>query len=201
MNDMLPINQLVGRGHNSASAPLAEVLSEELAADRARADELLVSASAARITNDAEAGKVADLIVLIREHERTVDRRRDIRKRPFLADCRIIDATFGTITGPLARARTGPGSLSEMLAAWQQEHGGAPLATSIAAVGSRREITFVIEDLPAVIDWLLENRGGEIAQAARTILGSALRSFGVNGAPHLEIPGVTVSVVNKTQVR
>jgi hypothetical protein len=203
MTNILPINTLAGRGigDNSAAVPLAEVLRDELATDKARADELLAAAREARIETEADAGKVADLVLLLRDHERAVDRARETRKRPYLADCRIIDAAFGAVTGPLARARTGPGSLSEMLTAWRREHADAAPVATIASIGSRKEISFVIDDLPATIEWLLRNRGNELAQAARTILSAALRSAGVNGAPHLDIPGVRVEIATRAQVR
>lgn len=195
------INTLVERGvgDNSAAVPLAEVLAEELSVDKARADELLASAAQARIESAADAGKVADLIALIRDAEKALDRDRDVRKRPLLRDQRIIDAAYGAVIGPLARARTDV--LVPMLTAWQQEHDGAAPPTLIAAVGSRRQITFCIEDLPAVVGWLLENRPGDIAQAARTIIGAALRSYGVDAAGIINIPGVSISIAVKTQVR
>lgn len=200
MND-LPINTLAGRGIGDNRPPLAEVLAEELAADRARADELLAAARKARIENAADAGKVADLIALVRDQERSLDRAREARKRPLLTQQRIIEAAYGTVIGPLARARTD--TLAPMLTGWQLEHADTPLATSVAAVGTRREIEFLIEDLPAVVGWLLQNKPGDIAQCARTILGNVVRSCGVDAAERGEvnIPGVSVSVVSKVQVR
>lgn len=197
----LPPNTLAGRGIGDNKPPLSELLAEELATDKARAEELLTAAREARIESAADAGKVADLLVLLHEHERAVDRARDDRKRPHLTDCRVIDAAFGAIIAPLARARTGPGSLSEMLTEWRSEHGETPLATSIAAVGSRREIKFCIEDIPATLGWLIQHRGGEITQAARTIIGTHLRSLGVDAASDADIPGVSVTIQTRTQVR
>jgi hypothetical protein len=198
---ILPVNTLAGRGHNSAAVPLAEVLSEELALDKARADELLASAGQARIESAADAGKVADLIALIRDAEKALDRDRDVRKRPLLHEQRVIEAAFGAVIGPLARARTGV--LVPMLTAWQQEHDGAPLPTSIAAVGSRRKPEWVIESLPAVIDWLLNNRPGPLSQAIRTIVGAEVTHAGVDAVERGEvvIPGVSISIAVKTQVR
>lgn len=199
MNDALPINTLARRGHNSAAAPLIEVLDEELEPARRRAADLLGAARDAKIADDTDAGKVADLIALIRDHERGVGRVREARKQPFLADCRVIDRAFGSILEPLARARTD--TLSPMLDEWRREHADKPIATAVASVGSRREISFCIEDLPAAVGWLLQSRPGEIAQAARTIIGAALRSRGVNAAPEASIPGVRVEIVTRTQVR
>lgn len=207
MNAVLPINTLAGRsiGDNSARVPLTEVLAEELAADMARAEELLAAAAEARITSDAEAAKVADLIVLIRDHERGLDRKHHQRKQQIVRDGRAIDAAFAAIVNPLLRARIGDGGkygLNAMLSAWRETRGwDAPLATSIAAIGYRREISFVIDDLPAALDWLLKNRSNEIAQAARTIIGAALRSIGVDAAAEADIPGVTITITKRTQVR
>jgi hypothetical protein len=201
MNDMMPINTLARPGHNSGSAPLAEVLSEELSADRERAAELLASAGQARIESATDAGKVADLIALIRDAEKALDRDRDIRKRPLLRDQRIIEAAYGQLIGPLCRARTD--TLAPMLTVWQQAHGDETLPTSIAAVGSRRTPEWVIEDLPAVVGWLLIEHGGPLAQAARTIIGSAIRAAGIDAVERgdVVIPGVSISIAVKTQVR
>lgn len=199
MSDTLPVNTLAGRGHNSGTAPLAEVLAEELDGDKARADELIEAASTAQIKTSGDAAAVTDLIALIRDHERAIDRAREVRKRPFLYRCRVIDTVFGGVTGPLARARLD--TLSPMLTEWQKAHADKPIATSIASVGSRREITFCIEDLPAAVGWLMRERPGEMAQAARTILGTVLRSIGVDMAADTNIPGVRVEVVTKAQVR
>lgn len=203
MNDILPVNTLAGRGigDNSAAAPLAEVLADELAADKARAAELLASARAARIESAADAGKVADLLVLIREHERSLDAARDARKRPLLHDQRTIDAAFGAVIGSLCRARTDV--LTPLLNKWQEAHPDEKPVASIAAVGSRREIQFVIEDLPAAIGWLLLEHVGPLTQAARTILGTVIRASGVDTVERGEvrIPGVSISVDSKVHVR
>lgn len=199
MNVVLPINSLAGRGHNSGAAPLSELLSEELADDRAHADYLLAAVAEARIENATDAGKVADLIVLIRDRERSLDRARDVRKRPYLMEQRAVEIAYGAVIGPLERARND--TLVPLLDAWQQAHGDAPIPASIASIGSRRKPEFVIEDLPAALDWLLKNHGGAIVQAARTIIGSHLRAMGVGGAAEANIPGVTISVVSKVQVR
>lgn len=199
MNDIaLPINTLAGRGIGDNRPPLAEVLAEEQHIYRERADELLASAKSAQITNETEAGKVADLIALLRAWERTIEKARDERKEPYKTAVRTVDTSYGSIVRPLASARE---SLSNMLTAWQQENGAIPLTASIAGVGTRREIAFCIDDLPSAIGWLLQNRPGEIAQAARTIIGATLRSIGVGHAAEAAIPGVVVTIQSKTQVR
>lgn len=203
MNDIgtLPVNTLAGRGHNSEAVPLAEVLSEELSADQARAAELLDATLNARIETAVDAGKVADLIALIRDHEKILDRAREDRKRPLLRDQRTIEAAYGQLIGPLCRARTD--TLAPMLTAWQQAHGDGPLPTSIAAVGSRRAPEWVIEDLPAALGWLLIEHPGPVVQACRTILGSAIRAAGIDAVERGEvsIPGVSISVTHKINVR
>jgi len=199
----LPPNSLAlaGIGDNSAAAPLSEVLSEELAADRARSDELLAVANHARIENGADAAKVADLIVLISDQEKALDRDRGVRKKPLLHDQRIIEAAFGAIIGPLSRARTD--RLQPLFDKWCTDHPDEPLAPSIATIGSRRVPDWVIEDLPAVIGWLLIEHPGPLAQSVRTIVGTAIRSAGVDTVERgeLEIPGVSISLVMKTQIR
>lgn len=201
MNDVLPINSLAGRGHNSGAIPLAEILAEELATSKARADELLAAAREARIESAADAGKVADLILLLRDMERAADRARDERKRPLLHDQRIIEAAYGAVIGPLARARVD--TLAPMLDAWRKDHPDDAPAAALASVGSRREITFCVEDLPAAIGWLLNNHAGSLAQAARTILGTVIRGAGVDTIERGEvsIPGVSISIAVKTHVR
>ncbi len=204
MNDIgtaLPVNTLAGRGIGDNKPPLHEVLDEELADDRARADELLAAARAARIESAADAGKVADLIVMIRDQEKSLDRDRDVYKRPLLRDQRTIEAAYGAVIGPLARARTDV--LAPMLTEWQTQHDDEPLATSLAAVGSRRSAEWVVEDLPAVLGWLLIERPGQMAQAARTILGAVIREAGVDAVERgeVQIPGVSITVGTKVQVR
>ena len=199
MSDVLdlPVNTLADRpGHNKP--PLAELLAEELAGDKARADELIDAANTASITTQGDAEKVADLIALIRAEEKAVDRIREERKAPLLADSRLIDATCGAIIGPLARARA---KLKAMLDEWLPAHTADSIRPAVAQIGSRREIVFVIDDLPAVTAWLVQHRGGEIAQAARTILGKHLRSLGVEHAADAGITGVTVTITTAAQVR
>lgn len=199
MTVVLPINTLAGRvepGHNRP--PLAELLAEELAGDKARAAQLIEAASTARIETQADAEKVADLIAMIRASAKAIDRIREERKRPLLDDSRLIDATCGAIAGPLERARA---SLKAMLDEWLPAHAAGDMRPAVAQIGARREISFVIDDLPAAVNWLVLHRGGEIAQAARTIIGKELRSRGVEHAANAGIPGVTVTITTAAQVR
>lgn len=197
----LPPNSLAGRSIGDNQPPLSEVLAEELAPDRARAAELLASAAAARIETDADAGKVADLIFLLRSHEADLDRKRRESGKPHVNNERIVNAAFGNIIGPLARARLD--NLNPMLDKWRESHTDSALPTSIAAVGSRRKPEWVIEDLPAALDWLTENHPGPLAQSARTILGSIIHAAGVDAIERqeLSIPGVRISISRVTQVR
>jgi hypothetical protein len=203
MNDVLtmPPNTLAGRGIGDNRPPLAEVPRRRACRRQTRAHELLESALNARIENAADAGKVADLIVFLRDTEQSLDRARDARKKPLLRDQRIIETAYGALIGPLARARLD--ILAPMHAAWVKEHPGEQSFASVAAVGSRREISFVIEDLPMLLDWLLKHHGGAVGQAARTILGGELRHAGVDAIErgNVKIPGVSISIVSKTQVR
>jgi hypothetical protein len=200
MSDALPINTLAFRPEPGHNRPLLqEILQEELAGDKARAEELLASAREAKIETADDAAKVADLVLLIRLHERTLDSARDARKRPYAMDARTVDAAYGALIGPLARARTD--SLSKMLDDWRSKNGDVPLATAIAAVGNRREINFCIEDLQVIVGWLLQTRPGEIAQAARTIIGAHLKALGVEHAAEAGIPGISVTIQSKAQVR
>lgn len=188
-------------GDNSGRVPLAEQIADELAEQRARADELLTEAQAAHVETAYDAGKIADLIVLLRAQERALEIMRDRRKQPLQLDIRIIDAGYGALIAPLARARTGPGSLTERLEGWQRQHPDEAPVPSIAALGTRRAPVFVVEDIPAVIAWLVENRPGELMQAARTIIGTVIRQAGVAAAAELCIAGVAISVETRAQVR
>lgn len=118
MSEPVPINELAG--HNRP--PLAELIEEEIADARDRAQALIGAAADARIANDDDAAKVADLIVLIRAHEKHLDEARETRKKPFLEGSRTVDRVFGGIIDPLIIARAGAdrktGGLSGLLTAW-----------------------------------------------------------------------------------
>ncbi|HEX5320604.1 MAG TPA: hypothetical protein VFW46_15680, partial [Stellaceae bacterium] len=122
MNDVALIEPRAGIGHNMP--PLADVVAEEIAAERRRADELVQAAADSRIENDDDAGKVATLIRMMRDHEKALDRAREERKRPFLESGRIVDAVFGAVLRPLVVARGGAdgrGGLGGMLTAWERK--------------------------------------------------------------------------------
>lgn len=113
-----------GIGDNSGTAPLAELLGEEIAADKARADELIAAAEEAKIANDDDASKVATLIALLRDLEKKLDKAREDRKRPYLESCRTIDAAYGAVIRPLVLRRAGVdgrSGLSGILTIWQRK--------------------------------------------------------------------------------
>lgn len=269
MNDASPINTLAGRGigDNSGAAPLSEILTEELATDKARTDALIEAAQSSRIASDDDAAKVTTLIALMRNHEKALDQAREARKRPFLESCRVVDAAYGAAIRPLVLARAGAdgkSGLGGMLTTWQRRREdearkereliqaeqrrqaeeaerarqaaedakaqGAgsvaaeldairaqeeadrlarqaetirpePIRTAVGAVNMRREIAFEIADVRKALGWLVKNRTSEIGQAARTIIGSHLRSMGVEAAASADIPGVAVTITSRAQVR
>ena len=190
-----------GIGDNSHNVPLREILVSELADEKKRADELLMQAGAARLETPGDAGKVGDLILMLRVLERRLESRRDARKQSYLADMRVIDATFAAMITPLSKARTGEGSLTEKLEAWRKENPDILPLTTIATVGSRRRPTFFVNDLKPTVDWLVEHHPDAMLQAARTIIGPILRQAGVARVKQTDIPGVRVEVENHAAVR
>jgi len=190
-----------GIGDNSHNISLVEMLVSELADEQKRADELLLQAGAARLETPGDAGKVADLILMLRVLERRLESRRDARKQSYLADMRIIDATFAAMITPLSKARTGEGSLTERLEAWRKENPDILPLTTIASVGSRRKSGLEIDDLEATVAWLLEHRREQLMQAARTIIGPIVRHDGVDAKNPIAIPGVRREIETRAQVR
>jgi hypothetical protein len=191
-----------GIGDNSdAKAPLAEEIVADLAEEKRRADELLLAVAEASITNATDAGKVADLILMLRILERAIEAKRDKKKQPYQLDMRIVDATFAALITPLTRARTGPGSLTERLKAWTDGHPDEVPITSMAALGARRQPNVWIDDLAATVQWLALHHYEAMLQAARSIIGPLVRQSGVDAAEALDIPGVRVEVKTKQTVR
>jgi hypothetical protein len=188
-------------GDNSDSVPLVEQIAGELAEERKRTDELLIQAAAARLESAVDAGMVGDLILMLRSLERALEDKRDSRKQPYQLEISMIDSSFGALIAPLSRARTGPGSLTEKLDAWQKEHPNEAPATAIAAISSRRRGTFNIDDLKATVAWLVENHPHAMLQAARSIIGPLVRQAGVDRAATTEIPGVRVEIEHRVAVR
>lgn len=94
------------RDHNSAGAPLAELLVEETADLACRRDELLGSVSRVPdISDEPTNKKAADLVRLIAACRKTAETQRVSRKDPYLAAERLIDATYKMITDPLDKAK------------------------------------------------------------------------------------------------
>jgi hypothetical protein len=179
---------------------LQEILAEELAADRERAADLLASAKAARIENATDAGKVVDLIAILRATERALEADRNQRREPHEDALLAVNGAYGAMLRPLSAARK---TLDKMLTEWQAEHGPIPLTASIASVGSRRKPTWSIDDLPAALAWMLETHPGPLVQAMRTILGGAIHAAGVDAIERgeVQIPGVSILITKHAQVR
>jgi hypothetical protein len=77
-----------------------------------------------------------------------------------------------------------------------------PIRTSVGAATMRREIAFEIVDIRKALGWLVKNRGNEITQAARTIIGKHLASLGVDAVERgVEIPGASARIERRAQVR
>lgn len=190
-----------GIGDNSARVPLVDQISADLVEEKKRATELLTIAGTAKIRHATDAGKVADLILMMRILERQLEKKRDARKQPFQLDMRVVDSTFAALITQLTTARVGPGSLTEMLDIWKKANPGVMPITTIASVGERRRPQFHINDLAAATAWLVEHHPDQLLAAARTILGPIVRQAGVDDAGTLDIPGVSVDVETRAQVR
>jgi hypothetical protein len=93
------------RDHNQP--PLEERIEEELALLWPRQAALLERAATAKIASEEDAAKVIDLGQIMRAFEQDTDRQREEMKRPYLQAARLIDAKFGAIIQPVARARAG----------------------------------------------------------------------------------------------
>jgi len=134
MNDIAPFNTLAG--HNSAGIPLAELLADEIASDKARADEMIASATAAKIATHDDAGKVATLVGLIRNHERKLDQDREAKKRPYLDGGRTVDNAYSAVIRPLAQIRE---TLTGMLTRWQRQCDAAAQREASRIEAERRQ--------------------------------------------------------------
>lgn len=85
--------------------PLEEVLAEETAGLKERADDLVSAArDRATVTSGDDAGRATLLLAMMREHESAIDAARRARKAPFLISGRVIDRFFGQLAMPLAGA-------------------------------------------------------------------------------------------------
>lgn len=77
-----------------------------------------------------------------------------------------------------------------------------PIRTLTGAVTTRREIAFEITDVRKALGWLVRNRGNEITQAARTIIGKHLQSVGVDAVERgISLPGIEARIEKRAQVR
>lgn len=95
------------RDHNSAGAPLAELLAEETAALAIRRDELLGSVSRVpvAILDEITNQRCADLVRLIAACRKTAETNRVSRKEPFLQGERLVDVHYKRITDPLDQGK------------------------------------------------------------------------------------------------
>lgn len=106
--------------------PLAEQLRDELATPTLKRDELIKLAGESIIIDDESAGKVTNLSQIMRDFEEELDRARNDRLAPLNDAIRVINAAYGAIRAPVARARLGddatksPG-LKGMIAAWKKK--------------------------------------------------------------------------------
>lgn len=94
-----------GRGHNRA--PLDEALEEDLAPQRARAEQLLEIARTAVIIDDVSAAKVVDLVRMLFDLENDLDKDRLKRTKPYRDAQSLINTKVAAIIGPLTLARGG----------------------------------------------------------------------------------------------
>lgn len=72
-----------------------------------------------------------------------------------------------------------------------------PLRSHLGQVSRRRDIKFEITDLGAVVAWLIDQPGhrNNVEQAVRTMIGSYLRSLGIDAvAQGVAIPGIDAKV-------
>src|SRR4249920_3802779 len=106
-----------GIGDNSGSAPLDELLREEIAPHTERDDQLIDAARTARIAGQDDAERVTTLVALIRDQERILTRAHEERKAPFLHGGRLVDRTYKPEVERLLAAR---GALERMLTQWQR---------------------------------------------------------------------------------
>ena len=114
----LSVNTLADRGigDNSATAPLDELLREEIAPQIEHDDQLIDAARSSRIAGAGDAEKVAVLVALIRDQERILTRAHEERKAPFLRDGRLVDRTWKPEIERLLATRT---ALERMLTQWK----------------------------------------------------------------------------------
>lgn len=90
------------RDHNQP--PLTELLVEETAALKARADELIGAAGRAIVKDEETAGRAALLAKMMIEHGKKIETAREERKKPFLDSGRTVDAHFILLRTPLCGA-------------------------------------------------------------------------------------------------
>lgn len=101
----------------------------------------------------------------------------------------------GQVNAELAAARTREAADQARLRA--EAVRPIPIRSHLGQVSRRREFRFEITDLGATIAWLITQPGhkNNVEQSVRTIVGSYLRSLGVDAvARGVEIPGIEITV-------
>lgn len=98
MNEISPVT--AGIGHNLP--PLADLLVEETAELKQRAQDLAAAVGRAAVTDDDTAGKGALLVKMITTHRKDIDAARVTAKEPHLANCRTVDIHFKDLDSILA---------------------------------------------------------------------------------------------------
>lgn len=91
----MPDTMLAGIGHNNP--PLHELLAEETASLRERAEALTAAAGRAFVEDGETAQRATLLAAQVKAHIKAVDAAREARKAPFLEGERTVDAHFGAI--------------------------------------------------------------------------------------------------------
>lgn len=89
-------------GHNSGLTNLGDILVEETAALRQRAEHLAAGAGRCVITDDETAGKATLLAKMLKEHVKVIDEARTSAKDPYLTAGRAVDAHFAELTRLIA---------------------------------------------------------------------------------------------------
>lgn len=89
-------------GVGGNNPPLSEVLADETAELKKRADDLAAGVGRAEVNDEDTAGKATLLGGLIKKHLTIVETEREERKRPFLENGRVVDAHYGNIALVLA---------------------------------------------------------------------------------------------------
>ncbi len=177
-------------GHNAP--PLAEALPLETEDLRARADRLLEASKKAAITDADTAKQAVELVKMIGEHVKEVEKARTTRKAPVLAAGKEIDGHFKVITEPLVSAKT---AVTDLIDAYRKASGADQVRSEYGAVAHDKPgfMTEVV-DARAFVEWLFVNDLAGLS-VALTFEAARIAKGGITP------PGVTVTAIHKTAVR